>query len=561
MEFSNRDLSDRICFEDDDLKAEFIYQSIFRFHDVQLSCLQGIGEIFGMRRALSEVPGKPLENFVRECGRSAVCEIETAREDMLSVRLRHISLDYEPQKKCLAILPGQELFEKVQKGSGDRKIRLKTQRYWVSSLHFPPLAVFMEMENECWELEEQYDFLESWKNSEECRKAESVVRDMMAAFETVLSFSPQEWSDCLTFGFPQEGTISLSLSEELASMTGQRKEMFRLEGWRTGLHRLLGRRFEQRVAILQQRIDKELEYREMLEQRFSHNATQNEIAGLSVENRGNDAREQYYLNMVLCKAKGKTPKLQAGAFLNRFRFYVQGWRSSSKLVEYAEKCTEADTCVIRDEAGKATALHFHFDLFDAIYDFSVCNLIITLGGQIASEMPVEDTRFEYQMERMSTHFSVRSLCDCHYQLKESWTALTLVKKDIREAQEAYELRTEGLRTFLAMAGSMLVPINGEEPLYRMILYPLENSRLKLGLESCTGTFASVTMDIPLDGITSGMKLWWSRWKLSMIKASKLRELEMKQTLERYTRVQKDLRDFQKNTEGNYMQRHGCDNPI
>lgn len=179
MEFSNRDLSDRICFEDDDLKAEFIYQSIFRFHDVQLSCLQGIGEIFGMRRALSEVPGKPLENFVRECGRSAVCEIVTACEDMLSVRLRHISLDYEPQKKCLAILPGQELFEKVQKGSGDRKIRLKTQRYWVSSLHFPPLAVFMEMENECRELEEQYDFLESWKNSEECRKAESVVRGMI----------------------------------------------------------------------------------------------------------------------------------------------------------------------------------------------------------------------------------------------------------------------------------------------------------------------------------------------------------------------------------------------
>ena len=546
MEFSNRDLSDRICFEDDDLKAEFIYQSIFRFHDVQLSCLQGIGEIFGMRRALSEVPGKPLENFVRECGRSAVCEIETAREDMLSVRLRHISLDYEPQKKCLAILPGQELFEKVQKGSGDRKIRLKTQRYWVSSLHFPPLAVFMEMENECRELEEQYDFLESWKNSEECRKAESVVRDMMAAFETVLSFSPQEWSDCLTFGFPQEGTISLSLSEELASMTGQRKEMFRLEGWRTGLHRLLGRRFEQRVAILQQRIDKELEYREMLEQRFSHNATQDEIAGLSVENRGNDAREQYYLNMVLCKAKGKTPKLQAGAFLNRFRFYVQGWRSSSKLVEYAEKCTEADTCVIRDEAGKATALHFHFDLFDAIYDFSACNLIITLGGQIASEMPVEDTRFEYQMERMSTHFSVRSLCDCHNQLKESLAVIGLVVRDIREDPESFERRQEGLRDFLAMTGSLLVPINGEEPLYRLILYPLETGSLRLGLDSCAGTFISVSKSFPIDEAGSSMKLWWSQWKLSVIKASKLRELEMRHEMERYGQALCELRGILNN---------------
>lgn len=132
-------------------------------------------------------------------------------------------------------------------------------------------------------------------------------------------------------------------------------------------------------------------------------------------------------------------------------------------------------------------------------------------------------------------------------------------RDIREDLESFERRQEGLCDFLAMTGSLLVPVNGEEPLYRQIQYPLENGSLKLGLESCAGTFVSVSQSFPLDEAGSSMKLWWSQWKLSIIKASKLRELEMKQTLEQYIQAQKDLRNFQKKSEYNYMQRQGCDN--
>lgn len=92
MENSSIAMSDRIRFEDDDLRAEFIYQQLFRFHDVQLSCLMGIGEIFGIRRALTEVPGKPLENFVRECRRTSGCEVVEESGELLSVRMGFISL-------------------------------------------------------------------------------------------------------------------------------------------------------------------------------------------------------------------------------------------------------------------------------------------------------------------------------------------------------------------------------------------------------------------------------------------------------------------------------------
>lgn len=533
MENSSIAMSDRIRFEDDDLRAEFIYQQLFRFHDVQLSRLMGIGEIFGMRRALTEVPGKPLENFVRECRRTSGCEVMEESGDLLSVRMGFISLEYEPQRKCLSILPDPALAGKVLEGYGTRRISLKTQRYWVSSLHFPPLSVFMEMEKECRELLGQYDFLEQWKVTEECRKAESAVREMMAAFSSFISVTPPEWTDCLTFGFPKENMISLSLAEELAPRTGQKRESFRLEDWKTGLRRLLERRMEHHISLLQQRIDRERQQRERLEMRFCHEATEEEIMGISVENRGDDAREHYYLNMMLCKAKGRSPKLKTGEFLDRFRFFVQGRRTTSKLVESAEKCMEADVRVIRDDEGKPTALHFHFELFDAIYDIPDAALEITLDSQMTSEMEGEETRFVYRMERSATHFSVRSLCDCHYRLKEAVTSLSLVRRDILEDQEAFEGRSEGLRAFLAMTGCLLIPYNGEDPLFRMILCPLENGCLRLGLDSCGGPYASVAMSFPLDDTGHAMKLWWSRWKMAEIKASKLRELGMRQKLEQY----------------------------
>lgn len=534
MENSSIAMSDRIRFEDDDLRAEFIYQQLFRFHDVQLSRLMGIGEIFGMRRALTEVPGKPLENFVRECRRTSGCEVVEESGELLSVRMGFISLEYEPQRKCLSILPDPALAGKVLEGSGTRRISLKTQRYWVSSLHFPPLSVFMEMEKECRELLGQYDFLEQWKVTEECRKAESAVREMMAAFCTFISVTPPEWTDCLTFGFPQEDMISLSLAEELAPRMGQKRESFRLKDWKSGLSRMLDRRMEHHISLLHQRIDRERQQRDRLEMRFLHEATSEEIMWLAVENMGNDAREKYYLNMMLCRAKGRSPKLKTGEFLGRFRFFVQGRRTTSKLVESAEKCMEADARVTRDDEGKTTALHFHFELFDAIYDISDASLEITLGSRMTSEMEVEETRFVYRMERPATHLSVRSLCDCHYRLKEAMTALAQVREDILEDQEAFEGRAEGLRAFLAMTGSMLIPYNGEEPLFRMILYPLENGSLRLGLDSCGGPYDSVVMNFPLDGADTTMKLWWSRWKLAEIKESKLRELGMGQKLEQYS---------------------------
>lgn len=530
----DRDISDMIRFEDDDPRAEYIYQRIFRFHDVQQSCLGGIGEIFGMRRSLSEVKGRPLGDFIAESHKASVCEVEQDNEGVIVVRLRNLVVEYEPERKCLAVGPGRGLSEKVLSGSGDR-IRLKTQRYWITATHFPPLSVFMEMENDCQELVDQYDLLEQWKDSEECRTAESVVRRMLDEFVSVLSACPEESDMYLSFGFPQEDRISLSLSESLASTEGQ-SEVFPLMEWKEGLYGLLGRRLELQLSLVRQSIERELMLRTRLERCFVHETSVTDLVELSVENRGRDAREQYYLGLMLRKAKGQSPVLRTGAYLDRCRFFVQGRRATSKLVESAEKCNEAERQVVRDDDGKAIALHFRFELFDAVYDIPDCTLKISLHPEKFSSIPVEGTEFEYQMTRPATHFSIRSLCDCHYRMKEALAAVKLVWEEISGERETFEERTERLRSFLLRTGGMLVPADGEDPFYRLVLYPQEGSCERFGLDSCGGPFDNVTLSLPVEGFNSALTLWWSQWKLSVIKASKIREQSQKDIEERYMRV-------------------------
>lgn len=526
-------LSDILSFENGDIRAEYIYQRIFGFHDVLATCLAAIGEVFSMRHALTEKSVRNVETFLQECHKASYCTILTESRDRVEVSLHCITLSYECKKKCLSIGPTKMVRKRVEEGHSHKAVNLQTQNYWVTPVFFPPLSVFRAIDRECLSFLQDYDTLLAWQNTAECAEKERLARDVFAEVKRISSFWPDSWDETLVFGFPDKESIRFSFAARVEDATGRNGTSVPLQQWKESLHPLLLGKLDAGKRQVLMELSHLISSRDAFRKRTNLMASLSETEAIPVQvDTGSDA-EKYYVGMMLKSARNRQPEFQIETFLRNFQFFVRGRKTSVRLLLDAEKNIYAPCDVHDDEMNRPYSISFHFPLFEAEYDLRCDQLTLTLDRERFAEYPTQDMVMHFDKVSPSSHFSIRVLSDSHYALQNALRSVKEAKDRIAGDTATFSLQTACLRSVLSRIGGLLVPFGEEPPLFRLSLQPMKDDSFSFILNPMTPEGKSVSVSLPLASHETALVVWWSRWTMKRLMDDKKAEKELNARIAAY----------------------------